>query len=195
MLSRSLSISGLVAFAPSVPNDTGSGASISSSTGFGGAVRRVGLEGGGGAPNRSPCRSSRTRFRAMPPPASSRFVNHTWLRACPEQSHSRTCRSLFVKKWPSPGCSDRFGYREPARRLFCFHHDPSKSLRSPGTDTLASSAAQIRCAKQFAALAVVLPMRSADSRAEVLTDADVATLKHLVATGKERIRFAVSPPT
>jgi hypothetical protein len=48
---------------------------------------------------------------------------------------------------------------------------------------LASSASQIRRAKQLDALAAVLPMAAADRYAEVLTDADVATLKHLADTG------------
>jgi integrase len=48
---------------------------------------------------------------------------------------------------------------------------------------LASSASQIRRAKQLDALAAVLPMAAADRYAEILTDADVSTLKHLAATG------------
>ena len=48
---------------------------------------------------------------------------------------------------------------------------------------MASSASQIRRAKQLDALAAVLPMAAADRYAEVLTDADVATLKHLADTG------------
>ena len=48
---------------------------------------------------------------------------------------------------------------------------------------LANSASQIKRAKQLDALAAVLPMASADRYAEVLTDADVATLKHLADTG------------
>jgi integrase len=48
---------------------------------------------------------------------------------------------------------------------------------------LASSASQIKRAKQLDALAAVLPMAAADRYAEVLTDADVATLKHLANTG------------
>jgi hypothetical protein len=42
-----------------------------------GGLRLAGLAGGGGAPNRSPCRSSRTGFRAIPPPARLTLVNHT----------------------------------------------------------------------------------------------------------------------
>ena len=48
---------------------------------------------------------------------------------------------------------------------------------------MASSASQIKRAKQLDALAAVLPMAAADRYAEVLTDADVATLKHLADTG------------
>jgi hypothetical protein len=52
-----------------------------------------------------------------------------------------------------------------------------------GQKPLASSASQIRRSKQLDALAAVLPMAAADRYAEVLTDADVATLKHLADTG------------
>jgi integrase len=48
---------------------------------------------------------------------------------------------------------------------------------------LANSASQVRRAKQLDALSAVLPMAAADRYAEVLTDADVATLKHLADTG------------
>ena len=48
---------------------------------------------------------------------------------------------------------------------------------------MASSASQIRRAKQLDALAAVLPMAAADRYAEVLTDVDVATLKHLADVG------------
>ncbi len=48
---------------------------------------------------------------------------------------------------------------------------------------MVSSASQIRRAKQLDALAAVLPMASADRYGAVLTDADVATLKHLADTG------------
>ena len=48
---------------------------------------------------------------------------------------------------------------------------------------MANSASQVRRAKQLDALAAVLPMAAADRYAEVLTDADVATLKHLADTG------------
>ena len=48
---------------------------------------------------------------------------------------------------------------------------------------MASSTSQIKRAKQLDALAAVLPMAAADRYAEILTDADVATLKHLAAAG------------
>jgi hypothetical protein len=46
-----------------------------------------------------------------------------------------------------------------------------------------SPAKQLKRARQLDALAAVIPMSSADRYAEVLTDADVATLKHLADTG------------
>ena len=52
-----------------------------------------------------------------------------------------------------------------------------------GQTPLANSASQVRRATQLDALAAVLPMAAADRYAEVLTDADVATLKHLADTG------------
>src|SRR5215217_7692172 len=52
-----------------------------------------------------------------------------------------------------------------------------------GQTPLASSASQIRRAKQLDSLASILPMAAADRYAEILTDADVATLKHLADTG------------
>jgi integrase len=48
---------------------------------------------------------------------------------------------------------------------------------------LASPAKHLKLAKQLDALAAVLPMTVADRYAEVLTDADVATIKHLADTG------------
>ena len=48
---------------------------------------------------------------------------------------------------------------------------------------LSSPAKQLKRARQLDALAAVIPMSSADRYAEVLTDADVATLKHLADTG------------
>ncbi|WP_308494319.1 hypothetical protein [Microvirga aerophila] len=48
---------------------------------------------------------------------------------------------------------------------------------------MASSASQIRRAKQLDALAAALPMAAADRYAEVLTDVDAATLKHLANNG------------
>ena len=48
---------------------------------------------------------------------------------------------------------------------------------------MASPATHLKRAKQLDALAAVLPMAAADRYAEVLTDADVATLKHLADTG------------
>src|SRR4051794_34949813 len=52
-----------------------------------------------------------------------------------------------------------------------------------GQRALASPAKQLKRARQLDALAAVLPMSSADRYAEVLTDADVATLKHLADAG------------
>jgi hypothetical protein len=67
---------------------------------------------------------------------------------------------------------------------------PTSHFDHPGGTPLASSASQNRRAKQLDALAAVLPMASADRYAEVLTDADVATLKHLAHTrmGANRLR-------
>ena len=48
---------------------------------------------------------------------------------------------------------------------------------------MAGSASHIRRAQDLDALAAVLPMAAADRYAEVLTEADVATLKHLADTG------------
>ncbi|WP_338105676.1 hypothetical protein [Microvirga tunisiensis] len=58
---------------------------------------------------------------------------------------------------------------------------------------MARSTSQISRAKQLAALAAVLPMAAAERYAEVLTDADVAALKHLADTGMGRTRYALSP--
>jgi hypothetical protein len=68
--------------------------------------------------------------------------------------------------------------------------NPTSHFDRPGPTLLASSASQIRRAKQLNALAAVLPMALADRYAEVLTDADVATLKHLAHTrmGMNRLR-------
>ena len=52
-----------------------------------------------------------------------------------------------------------------------------------GQRVLSSPANQLKRARQLDALAAVIPMSSADRYAEVLTDADVATLKHLADTG------------
>jgi hypothetical protein len=52
-----------------------------------------------------------------------------------------------------------------------------------GRTSLTSSASQIRSAKQLDALAAVPPMASADRYTEVLTNADVATLKPLIDNG------------
>ena len=48
---------------------------------------------------------------------------------------------------------------------------------------MAGLASHTKGAQELDALAAVLPMAAADRYAEVLTDADIATLKHLADTG------------
>jgi hypothetical protein len=60
---------------------------------------------------------------------------------------------------------------------------PPSHFDHPGRTPLTSSASQIRRAKQLDALAAVLPVASADRYADVLTNADVATLKPHIDNG------------
>lgn len=60
---------------------------------------------------------------------------------------------------------------------------PTSHFDHLGRTPSASSASKIRRTKRLRALAAALSMASADRHTDVLTDADVASLKHVTDTG------------